>query len=201
MPFLPLIETSLAKTQKKIEMNRLFLLLRLLVLAYVLVHAVVFSDEYEQQDGDDAVVGAEIAIDECRSLYGWNDYIGNLDGRNYTGIARVGEIHSLDTPIFDNEYLEGNPIAALRGSMVDDMVANFATGTLAYTFYDNDDQLVVHFGVSTKPNAMTSPSGHYGIPIGGTGFWTNYKGLFVYIQSQTREYESPSIMNYTVCPL
>jgi len=151
---------------------------------------------------------------ECRSLYSWDDFIGAIDGRDYAGIARFGEIFSLDTPVYDNEYLEGNPVAVLRGSMVDDMLAQFSTGTLAYTFYDGNDLLVVHFGVSTEQirqrqqqqngdganSATESHDGNdYGIPLGGTGPWTDFTG-FVTIQKTGREFDSPSITNYTICP-
>jgi len=165
------------------------------------------TPEPTAEDSDTEQIGGEEGTDgdqndastaaQCRSLYVWNDFIGTIDGRVYTGIGRVGDISSLDTPVYDNEYLEGNPIAVLRGSMIDDMVANFATGTLAYTFYDNDDQLVVHFGVSTQLKAA-GPKGNYGIPLGGTDKWTEFEG-FVSIQRASRQYESPSITNYTIC--
>jgi len=190
-------------------MKRLLLFLRLLLCVFLPGRETLSirndneggKRRLQQQERDvDGEAEGESRTAGCQSLFGWNDFIGSLGGRNYTGTARVGEIYSLDTPIFDNEFLEGSPTAVLRGSIVDDMAAKFATGTMAYTFYDGGDQLVVHFGVSSNPRKLMNPQGQYGIPIGGSGSWTNYQG-FVFVQSETREYESPSVMNYTVCPL
>lgn len=169
--------------------ERMSRLLRLLMAILAIIHQLVIVSAQ-----DDA--GTEES--GCQSVYGWTDFIGSLGGREYAGVSRVGEISSLDCPIYDNEYLEGSPIAVLRGSMVDDMAANRATGNVAYTFYDNEDDLVVHFGISTQPEAIRTSDGNYGIAVGGTGTWEEYQG-FVYIKSETREYESPSIMNYTLC--
>ena len=134
----------------------------------------------------------------CRSLFEWVDFIGELDGKVYTGVSQVGLIGSSSTPIFDNEDLQGSPVANLRGSAIVDERDLFATGTPSFYFYDDSNSLLTFLlGFSVAENG-NGPEGNYGIPLGGTGEWSGFQG-FIYNSRLTSRYETPYIVNYTIC--
>jgi hypothetical protein len=140
----------------------------------------------------------EKQLANCRSLFEWVDFIGEIDGKVYTGVSQVGLIGSSSTPVFDNPGLLGNPIANLRGSGIVDERDMFVTGTPSFYFYDDSGSILTFFLGFSAAESDSGPEGNYGIPLGGTGEWSGYAG-FIYNSRLTSRYESPYIVNYTMC--
>jgi hypothetical protein len=134
----------------------------------------------------------------CRSLFEWVDFIGELDGKVYTGVSQVGLIGSSSTPVFDNEDLRGKPVANLKGSAIVDERDLFATGTPSFYFYDDSNSILTFFLGFSVAESASGPEGNYGIPLGGTGEWSGYQGV-IYNSRFTQRYQSPFIINYTIC--
>jgi hypothetical protein len=134
----------------------------------------------------------------CRSLFEWVDFIGELDGKVYTGVSQVGLIGSSSTPVFDNEDLRGTPVANLKGSFIVDERDRFATGTPSFYFFDDSNSILTFFLGFSVAESDNGPEGNYGIPLGGTGEWSGYRG-FIYSSRLTSRYQYPFIVNYTIC--
>jgi hypothetical protein len=158
------------------------------------------GDNYRRERAPIPASTSALQLPSCRSLFEWVDFIGELDGKVYTGVSQVGLIGSSSTPIFDNEDLQGSPIANLRGSAIVDERDLFATGTPSFYFYDDSNSLLTFLlGFSVAENG-NGPEGNYGIPLGGTGEWSGFQG-FIYNSRLTSRYETPYIVNYTICAL